>query len=402
MTAKNLFMNKSYFISLCLLLIFWSCEKGVEGPPPAPPVQTGNQLLSSVVETDIYAMGTEGYSCYRIPAIIQTQKGTLLAFAEARKNNCKDNGNIDLVVKRSTDGGKTWGPMIMIWDDGDNTCGNPVPVVDQRTGKIHLIMSWNKGSADIGAINNGTAPPRRAYVTRSSDDGKTWEAPVDISSDVMKADWGWISTGPCHGIQMTKGAHTGRLIIPACFITVNPAASKRTESAFVMYSDDHGNTWHAGEFADPMDYSPSESTVAELSDGRLLLNSRCTGKNYRISSISEDGGESWSPMLAELPLVDPVNQGSILGFEWAGKYIVFFSNAASVKRENMAISLSSNDGANWTKRYIVNPEQAAYSDLVIVGSNQLGITYETGKTNPYEKITFKSYSLDSLNYDDHE
>lgn len=394
--------SSSIFICLFLLVVAWRCEKGVEGPPPPPPEEVGNKLLNSLVATDIYAQGTEGYSCYRIPAIVQTKKGTLLAFAEARKNNCKDNGNIDLVVKRSADGGKTWGPMIMIWDDGDNTCGNPVPVVDQSTGNICLVMSWNKGSADIGAINNGTAEPRRAYVTMSSDDGLNWDAPTDISSDVMQPDWGWISTGPCHGIQLAKGSHKGRLVIPACFITVNPVASNRTESAFVMYSDDHGKTWQSGAYADPLNFSPSETTVAELSDGRLLINSRCTGKNYRISSISEDGGATWSPMLAEFPLVDPVNQGSMLGFEWAGKHILLFSNAASTKRENMAISLSTNDGANWTGRYIVNPGQAAYSDLVIVGSDQLGITYETGTVNPYEKITFESYSLDSLNYDDHE
>lgn len=391
-------MKKHTSLGLMLLMIIlsWSCERGVEGPPPPPPLETGNQVLTSGSQADIYKLGTEGYSCFRIPAIIKTKKGTLLAFAEARKNNCADNGNIDLVVKRSTDGGKTWGPLTMIWDDGNNTCGNPVPVVDQSTGEIILVMSWNRGSDNIGDINNGTGLPRKAYLTSSGDDGLSWKAPEDISGDVMQPGWGWLSTGPCHGIQLTKGAHKGRLVVPACFITVNTKAADRTEAAFVMYSDDHGKHWQSGAYADPGTLTPSETTVVELSDGRLLMNSRCTGKNYRISSLSADGGATWSPMLAEFPLVDPVNQGSLLGVEFGGVYTVFFSNAASTKRMNLAITASDNEGENWTRRYIVNPGQVAYSDMVQVDNGKIGISYETGTVNPYEKITFESFALDSL------
>lgn len=95
--------------------------------------------------TDIYQKGQDGYTCFRIPAIVQSKAGTLLAFAEARKNSCSDTGNIDLVVKRSEDGGKTWSRIITVWDDGDNVCGNPSPIVDQETGRIILISCWNLG-----------------------------------------------------------------------------------------------------------------------------------------------------------------------------------------------------------------------------------------------------------------
>lgn len=386
----------SIIMVLIAILLAWSCERGVEGPPPPAPPESPNPLLTSAVQSDIYKMGTEGYSCFRIPAIVKTKKGTLLAFAEARKTNCNDNGNIDLVVKRSTDNGATWGPLTMIWDDGNNTCGNPVPVVDQSTGNIFLVMSWNRGQDAIGDINNGTGLPRRAYVTSSDDDGLSWAEPTNISAQVLQPGWGWLSTGPCHGIQLTKGAHKDRLVIPACFITVNTNAAARVEAAFAMYSDDHGKSWHSGAYADPNGLTPSETTMTELPDGRILMNSRCTGKNYRISSISSDGGGTWTKMLAEFPLIDPVNQGSLLGIEFDGVYTVFFSNAASTKRANMAITVSDNEGGNWTRRYIVNPDQVAYSDLVLVGTKNLGITYETGIANPYEKITFESFPLDSL------
>lgn len=373
-----------------------SCKTGVEGPPPPAPEIVPNTALTATSKVNIYEKGTEGYNCFRIPAIVKTKQGTLLAFAEARKNSCADHGNIDMVVKRSTDGGKTWGPLITIWDDGANTCGNPVPVVDESTGTVHLVMSWNKGTDDIGAINNGTGLPRRAYVTKSSDDGLTWATPANISSTVLKPEWGWLSTGPCHGIQLKKGPHAGRLVIPACFITVNAVAANRKESAFTMYSDDHGATWQLGGVVPAAGFLPSETTVAERSDGKLLMNSRCTGKNYRISSLSDDGGETWSAMRAEYPLTDPVNQGSLLSHTLNNEYTLFFSNAASTTRTKMAITTSKNNGENWAKRYIVNPGQVAYSDLVIVSDQSIGITYETGIVNPYELITFETFPLDSF------
>jgi len=396
---NNIPMKKYlYLISTLVILVTSSisCKTEVEGPPPTAPAATPNTQLSSTATMDIYAKGTEGYSCFRIPAIVKTKQGTLLAFAEARKTNCADNGNIDLVVKRSTDEGATWGPLITIWDDGSNTCGNPVPVVDQSTGNIHLVMSWNVGSADIGAINNGTAVPRRAYATSSTNDGLTWATPSNISSTTMKPDWGWLSTGPGHGIQLTKGQHAGRLVIPGCFITVNAVAANRDESAFIMYSDDHGTTWKSGGIADPANYSPSETTVAELADGKLLMNSRCTGKNYRISSVSTDGGATWSVMRAEYPLIDPVNQGSLLAHTLNAEYTLFFSNAASTSRTNMAITTSKNNGENWAKRFIVNSGQVAYSDLVITSEKHIGIMYETGIVNPYELIRFETFALDSF------
>lgn len=94
---------------------------------------------------NVFQKGEEGYACFRIPAIVQSKSGTLLAFAEARKNSCSDTGNIDLVLKRSEDGGKNWSRIITVWDDQNNVCGNPVPIIDQATGKIILVACWNSG-----------------------------------------------------------------------------------------------------------------------------------------------------------------------------------------------------------------------------------------------------------------
>src|SRR5699024_6542106 len=132
----------------------------------------------------IYRENTGGFQVYRIPAIVKTNSGKLLAFAEARKLRSNgDTGDIDMVVKISDDNGKTWGNMITIWDDGVNTCGNPVPIVDKTTGKIHLLMTWNNGADDWGALTTGTGKDtRRVFYTSSDDEGTTWAIPKEITS----------------------------------------------------------------------------------------------------------------------------------------------------------------------------------------------------------------------------
>src|SRR5690606_22809056 len=134
----------------------------------------------------IYKENTGGFQVYRIPAIVTANSGRLLAFAEARKlRSGGDSGDIDMVVKLSDDNGKTWGSMITIWDEGLNTCGNPVPIVDEVTGKIHLLLTWNNGADDWGTLTNGTGEDtRRVYYTSSDDEGATWSTPKEITESV--------------------------------------------------------------------------------------------------------------------------------------------------------------------------------------------------------------------------
>ena len=209
-----------------------------------------SSICVSQVQTlnHLYRAGEEGYACFRIPSLITTSKGTILAFAEARKNNCGDAGDIDLVVKRSEDGGKTWSSLQMVWNDSTNTCGNPAPVVDQKTGKIVLLSTWNLGTDHEKDIIAGTSKDtRRVFFLASTDDGRSWSTPSQITDVVKKSNWSWYATGPGRGIQISKGKHKGRMVIPANHIT----ADTKQNYSHAIYSDDAGQTWNLGGITPP-------------------------------------------------------------------------------------------------------------------------------------------------------
>jgi sialidase-1 len=383
-------MKKFRLLLCCLVMGIHSCKSSsIDNPAPAPADTTGGKL------SYIYEAGSHGYSCFRIPAIIKTKKGVLLAFAEARKNNCKDEGDIDLVLKRSADNGKTWSEPVMVWDDGDNTCGNPLPVLDEQSGKIVLLMTWNLGEDAIGDINAGTSKDtRRAFVTSSTDEGLTWATPREITADVKKPGWGWYATGPCHGIQLRQGAHAGRLVIPSNYISVRNGDNPARDSAHIIYSDDHGATWRLGGIVPRV--RAGESTAAELSDGRLMLNIRNGEGGARIVATSSDAGASWQEAHTDYTLAEPVCQGSLLGYTNGNEHTLFFSNPASNKRENMTIRMSKDDGRSWSKIYKVYAGPSAYSDIVMLGDGRIGILYEGGTAKPYEGIAFKAVPLNDF------
>lgn len=382
-------MKIGSFFSLSFLVLSLLTGCGKESPPIPEPKAPTTPATGNTSYTHIYKANEGGYSCFRIPAIIKTKQGTLLAFAEARKNSCGDEGDIDMVVKRSTDKGKTWSPMSIIWTDGENTCGNPAPVVDQNTGKIHLLMTWNLGSDDISTINAGTSKDtRRVYKTSSIDDGVTWATPKEITTDVKLATWGWYATGPCHGIQISQGTYKGRLVIPCD--NIEKAPGKKGYS-HVIYSDDNGDTWKLGGVTPPISVNPNESTIAELSDGKLMLNMRVSNNNnLRLKSISSDGGLTWSAPVNAVSLVDPVCQGSLISSTINGQYTLFFSNPSSITRTNMTIKMSTDNGETWPKSYSVYTSNSGYSDLVMIEANEIGILYEAGATKYTDGIAFKN------------
>ncbi len=197
---------------------------------------------SAVIVKDaaVFTAGRDGYDTFRIPALIEAPDGTLLAFAEGRVGGRGDSGNIDLVLKRSRDGGSSWGELEVVWDDDANTCGNPCPVVDHETSVIHLLATRNLGQDTESEIIAQTSDgPRTVWTLRSEDGGKTWSTPREVTSTVKRADWTWYATGPGNGIQLRSGEHAGRLLIPCDHIE---AGTKHYYSHCIA-SDDHGKTW---------------------------------------------------------------------------------------------------------------------------------------------------------------
>ncbi len=359
---------------------------------PQPGVET-----SVVWESDV-----DGYDTYRIPSVIMTTTGTLLAFCEGRVNSRSDTGNIDLIVKRSDDGGATWSKQSIVWDDSVHTCGNPCPVVDRSTGDIVLLMTHNPGNEHEIDIQAGTvAQGRTVWITRSSDDGITWSAPKNITSQTKNPDWGWYATGPGIGIQLTHAPHTGRLVIPANH-SIKVESNGKTVSdngAHTIYSDDGGKTW---KMSDPVRPSCNESQVVELSDGRLMLNSRSyEDPKLRRISFSSDGGETWSEPKIEPQLIEPRCQGSTIRFDTgdiSAKPLILFSNPGTqAGRYNLTVRASMDDGRTWPLAKTLEPGYAAYSCLIQLDDDTVGCLYEGSKPGrPYQWIAFARFDLDWL------
>lgn len=343
-----------------------------------------------------FVAGTEGYHTFRIPSVVAGSSGSLIALCEGRKHGAADAGDIDTVGRRSEDGGRTWGPLSVVWDDGGNTCGNPCLVRDGQTGRLWLLQTWNRGDDREAQIINGTSrDTRRVYVSCSSDDGRSWSRPREITADVKLTNWTWYATGPGAGIQLERGPNKGRLVVPCDHIE---AATKRYYS-HVIYSDDHGTTWKLGGTT-PRDLV-NECEVVELADGTLMLNMRSydPGRKARQTAISRDGGLSWEDQRLAPELVDPICQASIRRLSWpaAGRPgVILFSNAASTKRERMTVRASFDEGKTWPASLLLGTQPAAYSCLVAMPDGAAGILYETGEKSPYEAIVFALFAVDHL------
>lgn len=337
----------------------------------------------------LFKSGTDGYQTFRIPAIVTTNSGKLLAFAEGRVKGSSDTGDIDLVMKSSADEGKTWSPLKVIWNDNENVCGNPAPVLDRKTGKIHLLMTWNLGEDHERDIIAGKSKDtRRVFVTSSSNEGETWTTPKEITSSTKLENWTWYATGPCHGIQLQNKKNNGRLVIPCDHIE----AETKKYFSHIIYSDDHGKSWQLGGTT-PQD-QVNECTVAELPDGKLLLNMRNydrTQKSRKIS-FSEDGGLSWSSIQSDSVLIEPICQASLL-FSEENQTLYFLNPANTDSRTNMILKSSTDFGNSWQKVKVLNSGASAYSDLTLINKNTLGCLYEGGKFSPYEGIIFTTIEI---------
>lgn len=337
----------------------------------------------------VFKAGEGKYFCFRAPTMVITSKGTILAFSEGRVNDSKDEGDIDIVLKRSPDNGKTWFPLQVLENDGSNPCKNQCPVI-LPGGRIILVWLWNKS---IPTEKERTT--REVYITYSDDEGKTWSPSKKITSQVYLPNWGWSGMGPCHGIVKSQDPHKGRIIIPS-------RHEEKRSFSHVIYSDDNGESWHIGGSA--LRNQTTESTVVELGDGSIMLNSRNgrDGEQFRMVSISRDGGETFISTKPCMDLNEPTCQGSLLkhSVNTNGKANILFSNPNSFAksvRVNGSIRVSTDDGETWTKSYMYSqpaPVFSGYSDLALMPNKKdIAVLYETGKHYKkglrYDAIAFK-------------
>lgn len=342
-----------------------------------------------LTQGDVFVSGEGGYHTYRIPSVIATPSGALLAFAEARKGGAGDAGDIDLVSRRSEDGGRTWGAMTLVGDNGPNTFGNPCPVVDRDTGTIWLLTTHNRGTDHERDILAGTsAGTRTVWVLKSLDDGRTWSRPEEITASAKRPEWTWYATGPGVGIQL----RSGRLLIPAN----HAVAATQAHRSHVLYSDDHGATWRIGGIS--VD-GTNESQAVELADGRVMLNMRNhppKAPNRRLVAVSTDGGLSLAPPKGDEALPEPPAQASVLRYSTSasgGRNRLLFTNPSGRGRERMTIRMSEDEGETWPIWRVLHEGPAAYSCLVVLSDGTIGVLYERGQRSAYERITFARLDL---------
>ena len=346
-------------------------------------------------ESDVFTSGTDGYAYYRIPAIVKANDGTLLAFAEGRKNDRSDSGDIDLVLRRSYDNGQSWDAMQVVWSNSTGVAGNPCPVVDQTTGDILLVSNHQTPGATQTTIRDGTNGERTYHVQRSTNSGATWTNPVRITAtDTLNPRW--MAGGPNHGIQLARGTEAGRLIVAG---NHSIGSDYDTNRGHVIYSDDGGTTWELGAVSG---YNAgiyvSETAAVERLDGSLYFTTRdqngpSTGNRAYTSSY--DAGESFSgPFQIDSTIVAPVCQGSIFRYSSTDQgdsqnRIIQSYPYSSSARENIMVRSSFDEAATWNSGRIIYEGVSAYSDLVRTGDNRIGMLYER---DSYAKITFASFT----------
>ncbi|AXY72623.1 exo-alpha-sialidase [Paraflavitalea soli] len=376
-------MIKITIIGCLLVSAMCGCKTGKQ-------VAAQSVLPAGPVTTVVFEPAGE-YAAMRIPALVLTQKGTLLAFCEGRIGSASDTTDMDLLLRRSTDGGKSWEPTVVIAARQTGATSNPTPIVD-RDGTIHLLYQRQY---------------THAYYTRSTDDGKTWRAAADITYafDAFRPEYAWqvLAPGPGHAIQLNNG----RLLAPVWLRTPKEIIPQRTYRVAVIYSDDAGATWKRGAILPdvPAVRNPNESMAVQLEDGRVMMSIRNNAPARRRGvSYSTDGISNWTVPVAEEELFEPACMASIIRASHAkngGKNRLLFVNPDSrdlpkYPRKNLTARISYDEGESWPVRKVIDTALAGYSDLAIDNKGTVYCLYEAntiGKGWNYS-IVMKKFTID--------
>jgi sialidase-1 len=398
-----------------MLIVAAGCLAGVSAAADAPKLE----------KLDLFERNTGGYALYRIPGIVVTAKGTLLVYCEARLHSGSDWDTIDIMLRRSTDTGRTWEPARKIADvpgpkaknpvtqrlksvrSDDVTYNNPLAIAD-RDGTVHFLFCLEYG---------------RAFIMRSEDDGITFSKPMEITAAFEgfrpQYDWKVLATGPGHGIQLSSG----RLLVPVWISLGTGGGAHRPSVASVIYSDDHGRSWQPGEIAvpdTPQFVFPSETAAVELAEGRVMLNSRTESPaNRRVITYGRDGATGWTEPVFHEQLLEPICMASMVRLSQAppsDRNRILFSNpnnldradgnaapGKSRDRKNLAIKLSYDEGQNWPVQKVLEPGYSTYSDLAVGSDGTIYCFYERGsgteagaRPTSYAYLTLARFNLEWL------
>jgi sialidase-1 len=353
---------------------------------------------------DVFASHKDGYHTLRIPSVVVTKQGSVLAFAEARQTKGDQSAN-DIVTKRSTDGGATWSTLQLIHDDGANSLNNPTAVVEQQSGRVFLMYQRIPAHLKEGSANTATGisgeDVYRNLLVWSDDDGQSWSKPQDVTQGTKRtARATTICSGPGIGIQLTRGPHKGRLIFP-----FNEGPFWLWQN-FAVMTDDAGKTWRMGVDA-PGAMVPdgkmgqrsqiNEVQMVELNDGGVRLDSRqFGGKKVRKTAVSQDGGMTWSMITDIADITDVSCMAGILRYSFDdGKGLgqIIHTGPAGPSRTHGTVYLSLDDGATFPVKRELWEGKFAYSVPTKLTDGRVGVLFEA---DDYERTVFARFPMSWL------
>jgi sialidase-1 len=332
-------------------------------------------------QVDLFQRGFAGVHTYRIPALIETRQGTLLAVADARHDNGSDlPGRISLVLRKSTDLGRTWSPQTTLVQVPQGGAGDASLMLDAR-GHVWCFYAYGPPGIGFRTAKPGklTGPEvLQVHAIVSRDGGSTWSPPTDLTPQIRDPRW--------HAVFATSGTHfvtsRGRMLVPLVVLDENKAMTTRN-----AYSDDSGRTWKTGPAVAP---DTDESKAVEIAGGVVIQNAR--NGPHRLVAESADGGVTFSGARHHESLNDAGCNAGLARFRHGGRDLLLFTNAASPRRENLTIRTSADGGRTWPAGRVIHAGPAAYSTVIPLRDGSIGVLYERGDASPYERITFARLS----------